>query len=150
MVSINGSGRYGLPSKQLFEAADLQKGDLVLQIDYVEFDHQLGNSSKFVDLVHFTNDEHALSLNSTNAHAIAALHGDDTDQWPSGWIAIFHDPTVKFEDKVTGGIRVRPLVPKPEDGAMPTKEPRSAKSVPKPSGDGKQAAGREFDDTIPF
>lgn len=148
MVSV--SGKYASPSKQLFKAADLQGGDLVLQLDYVEFDHQLGSSGEYVDFVHFTNDEHVLSLNATNAHAIAALHGDETDEWPSGWIAIFHDPTVKFEDRVTGGVRVRPYVPKPEDGKPPTKQPGSGRPATKQPGDGKQPSRSAFDDEIPF
>jgi hypothetical protein len=148
MVSVKDT--YGLPSKQLFKAADLQGRDLVLQIDGVEFGHPLGDSGKTVDILHFTNSEKALSLNSTNAHIIASLLGDETNKWPGGWIAIFHDPTVKFEDKVTGGIRVRPYAPKPEHGEMPTKEPGSPMPVNRPLGDGKQAGRPSFNDEIPF
>jgi hypothetical protein len=142
------------PAKGLLKAADVQGGDLVVQIDRVDENEELGDSGKkrFADLLRFTNDERSLELKPTNARAIAALHGDDTDLWPGKYIALFYDPTVKFGEETTGGVRVRPSVPTEEEiaaAAPPTRKPGSAPAKP-PSGDGRRPSGPSLDDEIPF
>ena len=69
------------------------------------------SNGKYGDVVSFHNDGRKLVLNQTTARQIAALLGDDTDQWPNGWIALFCDETVKFGDEIRPGVRVRPTVP---------------------------------------
>jgi len=94
------------------------------------------SNGKYGDVVSFHNDGRKLVLNQTTARQIAALLGDDTDQWPNGWIALFCDETVKFGDEIRPGVRVRPTVPHAaSNGPVPVKKPPE-----KPA----------FDDDIPF
>jgi len=147
MVSI--SEKY--PQTGILRASDLEGGDLVVQISHIELDVELGNNSgKFVDLVRFTNSEQSLSLNPTNARTIASLHGDESDLWPSKWITLFKDPTVKFGEAEVGGVRVRPRVPTEEEvaaAAPPMRQPGSAPAS-KRSGDGRQTD--RLEDEMPF
>ena len=135
----------------ILKASDLEGGDLVVQVDNISLDVELGNSGKYVDLLRFTNDPLALSLGPTNARIIASLLGDDSDDWPGGWLSLFKDPTVKFGDTEVGGVRVRPRAPTEEEiaaAAPPTRQPGS-KPATKPS-DGKRPPSRTLDDEVPF
>ena len=63
-------------------------------------------SNKLV--IMFNEQEKGLACNVTNAHVIAAILGqDDTDNWTGQKIVLYNDPTITFQGKVTGGIRVR-------------------------------------------
>lgn len=56
-----------------------------------------------------------LIMNSTNAKTISKILGTpDTEKWIGGQIQIYPDFTVKFGGEVTGGVRVRPFLPKKE------------------------------------
>ena len=130
MVSM--SERY--PKKGFIKADDVQGGDLILQIATVSLGERIG-SGKSGDVVRFGNDGRALILNYTNAHAIAALHGDDDRDWPSKWIALYLDPDVEYDGKREGGVRVRNFVPQPGNGSV---QPQL------------QSTSKVMDDEIPF
>jgi hypothetical protein len=136
MASIN----ERFPKKGLFSAKTWeQPGDLVLTIDYFIAGEQVGSS--FKDVVHFANDARSLALNDANAHAIAKLHGDDTDGWCGKQVVLYLDPDVEFAGQKTGGIRVRDQVPSPTgNGAQPAKL-----TAPE-----MRPGGRDLDDEIPF
>jgi hypothetical protein len=82
---------------------DVQDGDLVLRIAYVDWDAPTGNG-KTGDVVHFSNSDLALVLNPTNARAIARLHGDDGDAWRGRWITLYYDPEVMYQDRKNGPL----------------------------------------------
>jgi hypothetical protein len=78
-----------------------------------------------------------LVLNKTNANNIAAVYGDDTDDWIGGGIQLF--PTmVDYQGRSVEAIRVRVA-------------PRKAASAPqpKPMAESRQT-GDDLDDSIPF
>jgi hypothetical protein len=107
------------PKKGLFSAKTWEEpGDLVLVIDYVVLGEQVGSS--FKDVLHFVSDCRTLALNDANAHAIARMHGDDTDDWCGKQITLYLDPSIKYGDQTTGGIRIRDQVPS-GNGAQPAK-----------------------------
>jgi hypothetical protein len=122
------------PRKGFITVADVEHRDLVVQISGVEFDVMINGETK--DVLHFTNGR-SLPLNDTNIYAIVALHGDDHEGWPDKRLALFNDTSVKFGDKITGGVRVRPFVPE-GDG------------LAKQSGDGGRSGRPNFSDEIPF
>jgi hypothetical protein len=103
------------PATGNFRADDLKLGDLDLQIADVKLDVSI-SSSAYGDVVTFGNDERRLIMNVTVARQIAALHGDETDDWPGKWVTLFYDSSVKFNDEIVGGIRVRPVVPNLPEG----------------------------------
>ena len=109
MVSI--SERY--PRTGFLKAADVKEADLILQIDYLELDRDFGASKAAKDVLIFSNDQRELVLNGATSHQIAKLHGDDSENWPGRWIALYLDPDVlnPSTGEKTGGIRVRDQVP---------------------------------------
>jgi hypothetical protein len=74
-------------------------------------------------------------MNSTNLQLAAqALGSDDTDNWTGKQVVLYNDPSVQFQGKLIGGIRIR--APKKRTGAAPAPAP--------------VATEEEFDDDIPF
>ena len=58
-----------------------------------------------------------LVLNITNMNLMQSITGsDNSDDWVGKAIVIYDDPTIQFQGKLTGGIRIR--APKP--GSVPT------------------------------
>jgi hypothetical protein len=134
MVSMK--DRY--PQTGMFTAADFKDiGDegITFTIDRLELDVEVGMNTR--DVVYFQEDGRGLSLNQTNAHAIEKLYGD-SDNWPNKKVNLFLDRTVKFNDQIKPGVRVR--------------SPKEAGNGPQPSA--KQTPSvRErpsLDDEIPF
>ena len=64
-----------------------------------------GNDVRRKLLVVFKEREQKLVLNVTNATSIAALHGDDTDRWPSKRIRLIASKTT-YQGKPTACVRV--------------------------------------------
>ena len=61
-------------------------------------------------IMHFSEVEKGMVLNSTNAQIIAALTGCSEDieiGWRGYQVVVYNDPTVSFGGRITGGLRVR-------------------------------------------
>lgn len=90
---------------------------------------------KFIEL------DKPMVMNSTNLQLAAqALGSDDTDHWIGKQIVLYNDPSVQYQGRLIGGIRIR----------APKKRPvpiASANAVPPPV---PVATEEEFDDDIPF
>jgi hypothetical protein len=79
-------------------------------------------------------------MNSTNLQLCAqALGSDDTDHWIGKQVVLYNDPSVQFQGKLIGGIRIRAPKMRPATGATATA------AQPQPV-----ATAEEFDDDIPF
>lgn len=71
-------------------------------------------------VLHLTNFDKPLVLNSTNAQLIAKFLGSEqTDDWEGKKIILYDDPTVSFGGKIVGGIRVRAFKGKQTDPVEP-------------------------------
>jgi hypothetical protein len=80
-------------------------------------------------------------MNSTNLQLCAqALASDDTDNWIGKQIVLYNDPSVQFQGKLIGGIRIR--APKKRSGT-----PAATTPTPAPV---TAEMDEEFDDDIPF
>ena len=135
MASIN--DRY--PASGFLKAADLRdRDDLIVQIDRVDLDVEI--NGKLRDIVRFRNDGRSLALNQPVGQMIAKLCGDDTDDWPGKWIALFCDESIEYMGHV-GGVRVRPTIPAAGNG--PTQSMAPPREAPKPR-------RQDLDDEIPF
>ncbi len=65
----------------------------------------------------FEESEKPLVLNGTNAQLCEKIFGsDDTDHWIGKRIVLYVDPTIVYQGKLTGGIRVR--APKQQNQAQ--------------------------------
>lgn len=77
-------------------------------------------------------------MNSTNLQLAAqALGSDDTDNWIGKQVVLYNDPSVQFQGKLIGGIRIRAPKKRPATGGALATAPVAA-------------AEAEFDDDIPF
>lgn len=84
----------------------------------------------------FEESEKPLVLNSTNIQLCELMFGsDDTDEWIGKRIVLYTDPTIQYQGKVVGGIRVR----------APKKTAPAAKPKPAP-----EPVAELTDDDIPF
>lgn len=95
----------------LLKAADVTEagGELVLTIHNIEireFDSDDGGKER--KPVIFFADDKRMVLNKTNANALAAMFGDDTDLWLNKEITL-HVQEVPFGGKTVPAIRVKNL-----------------------------------------
>lgn len=114
-------------------AFDLQGKDVTLTIDRVvggEIKGTGGKKSK-KPLCYFREGQSGkpLGLNATNCKTIAAMYGNDTDNWIGKRITIF--PTVtQFGGEEVECIRVRPRIPEAKGRNQQQNRPE-----PEPTGD---------------
>lgn len=114
------------PSK-FVAAADLNGKTVTLTIMGVTLEKMVTHDQKKVEkpVVWFERATKGFVLNLTNAKIIAALYGDETDEWGSKRISIY--PTqVRAFGKMQDAIRVReeiPALPKPVAQAATVEEP---------------------------
>lgn len=100
----------------------------------------------------FQESDKPLVLNSTNIQLCQQIFGsDDTDYWTGHQIVLYTDPTVSFQGKVIGGIRVRKpkIKAQPAVAAAPALPPVPPR-VPVPPVTAPLPAAEVFEDDIPF
>ena len=85
----------------------------IKSIDLMEFEQDGKPQRKLV--LEFDGKEKKLACNKTNARIIAAMLGDETDNWIGHEITLYNDPTVSMGDQVVGGIRVQYHPPAEDD-----------------------------------
>ena len=85
----------------------------IKSVDLMEFEQDGKPQRKLV--LEFEGKEKKLACNKTNARTIAAIHGDETDNWVGKEIILYNDPTVSMGDQVVGGIRVQYIPPVSDD-----------------------------------
>ena len=88
----------------------------------------------------FQESDKPMVLNSVNIQLCGVIFdSDDTDDWTGRKIVVYVDPTVMYQGKVTGGLRVR----KPKGGSATAPARPKAKPAPMVKED-------LDDDSIPF
>lgn len=93
----------------------------------------------------FAEGEKPLVLNMTNIKLCELMFGsDNTDDWTGKKIVLYTDPTVSFQGKLVGGIRVR--APKVRAASAPPVQRPAPKPEPSPA----DPMDGEFDDGPPF
>ncbi len=114
------------PSKYL-SAADLQGKEVVAVIESIAMEKFDDGAEK--PLIRFQGHQKGLVCNKTNAMAIGAIHGDDTDQWIGKPICLF-SMMVTFQNKATEAIRVKRVPEPPADNLVPAKAVAAALGEP--------------------
>lgn len=120
------------PSKYI-AAADLNNQNVRVTIARVEME-KIGDDNKPV--IYFKGKTKGLVCNKTNSKTIAAVYGDEMDDWAGSELILFPIMT-DFQGKPVEAVRVRS--PQPKDN------PRPQQQKPEQS----QAHG-DMDDEIPF
>lgn len=98
------------------KASDLNGKAALAIMDRAEFE-MIGDDRKLI--LYFKGKDKGLVTNKTNANTIAAIYGDDTDDWLGKEIVLF-EAYVDFQGKTVPAIRVR--APK-KGNAKPAPEP---------------------------
>lgn len=80
---------------------------------------QEGQPAQWKWVMMFNELDKPLVLNGTNIRLLEMIfNSGDTDDWIGNQIVLYNDPTIQFQGKFTGGIRVR--APKRPHGNKPT------------------------------
>ena len=88
---------------------------------------------------YFQGKDKGMVLNITNANALAAIYGDETEDWIGREIVLYVDKNVMFKGKRCDGLRVRPPLPKDIEQDMrvvnpvPVRRVANGASVPVPA-----------------
>lgn len=104
------------PSDYL-KASDLNGRQVTVTMAKVTVE-KIGKDSKPV--LYFQGKQKGMVLNKTNANAIAANYGEDTDQWAGCTITLF-ETMVDFQGKSVPAIRVR-VVPQQRQAPAPRQQ----------------------------
>ena len=124
------------------EKEDIGNRQVVVTIESVSV-HEM-NDGKRKAALHFVGKEKALLVNVTNASTIEAITGtDEMDNWAGTKVVLFSDPSVMFQGKRVGGIRVK-AVPTNGRPAFTPPPPKPAPVVEDSTPD------YDPDDSVPF
>lgn len=146
------------PSK-FISAPDLKGHTPTVIISQVVMD-DIGDTQQ-KPVMYFQGAKKGMVLNKTNANAIAAMYGDDTDGWIGKPIMLI-TAWVEFKGDTVQAIRVRrpeaaaptvpvPATPPPNTVGMHTEAPLPAGPPPgmEPAAPAAGRGGTPFDDEIP-
>lgn len=109
------------PTKYI-SAPDLKGSTVKVVIDRIESE-KVGDDTKPV--VYFQGKDKGLVLNKTNANAIAAGYGDDTNDWSGGELELFTVMT-DFQGRPVEAVRCR-IPPRRPASQQPAGQQRSEK-----------------------
>ena len=113
-----------------------------------------GQTKEMKYCLHFLGDAKPLSLNKCNGELIAlSLGNEDLDAWIGKQITLYADPTIMFQGKRTGGIRVRYIAPgqAPPQQQAPVSQFTADNNIANPPRtDDSGPLPTEPDPTIPF
>lgn len=123
------------PSKYL-SAPDLGGKNIRVVVQNIEIE-KVGNDTK--PILYFRGKQKGLVLNKTNSKAIAALYGEEMDDWAGQELILFSIMT-DFQGNPVEAIRVR--APQPRDNIMTGRPPTPVKQQAHTEAD--------MDDPIPF
>lgn len=95
----------------------------------------------------FAESDKPLVLNQTNIQLCERIFGsDDTDQWIGKQLVAYADPTIQFQGKIVGGIRVRAVR---QSAAAAAARPAARPAAPAPM-TAAEVEAELTDDDIPF
>lgn len=108
-----------------------------------------GQPPEFKWILHFMEpNSKPMVLNSTNGQIIAQILGsDETDHWTGKQIVLYNDPSISFQGRLTGGIRVRAPRTASQTAPRPASPPPPAPVAPTPAA---APAPGPFDDEPPM
>jgi hypothetical protein len=145
------------PSKYL-KASDLGGKPLTVVIEKAPLEVLKSPEGKeeAKTVLYFRGLRKTLPLNRINWDSVAAIAGDDTDQWPAASIELYPSKT-QMAGKTVDCIRIRPPAQPELSAKMPAAKSGPAKKKPaaaaKPKQDGaaeKPTLAEEMDDEVPF
>ena len=72
---------------------------------------EVGDEQKPV--INFMGGSKGMVANKVNVGVLCSLYGAESDAWSGKIITLFNDPSVQFQGKLVGGIRLRPSMSQP-------------------------------------
>jgi hypothetical protein len=110
---------------EFLKAEDLQGHEVRCIMNHVEM-RDVGDDYKPV--LYFQGKEKGLVLNITNSNTLAAIYGDDTEEWRDKEIMLFVE-RVDFKGKKVPALRVRAPQPRDIERDMRTVNPVPVRQV---------------------
>ena len=106
---------YGKSDSKYITKDDVPMNGVVTKIQEVTTDN-IGQEQELKAIMVFADPKlKDLVLNKTNINVCRALFGDDSDARIGKEIVVYHDPTVGYGGKITGGVRLRMVMPSDKD-----------------------------------
>jgi hypothetical protein len=135
------------PSNYL-KASDLQGKEPTVTISNVTME-KLGDDARMI--LYFQGKQKGMVCNKTNATNIAAVYGDDTDNWLGCPITLYV-AWVDFQGRSVQGLRVRPVAPNGQHRQQQVAQAAQAPADMPPPHPGNERGGTDvtLDDEIPF
>lgn len=106
--------------------------DQVCTIRTVKLEEMQSNSAETRWVLYFQEHPKGMVLNTTTIRVLEAAFGDDSEMWVGKRVKVYVDPTVSFQGRIVGGLRL-----------MPPKNQKPAPKAPTKPEEG-------FDDDVPF
>jgi len=136
------------PSQSNYLSKEDVDPPILVQIAYMTSDEVESNGVKnTVGVLNFNGDVKPMILKPTNREILKAITGATTvEQLRGVQIVLYNDPTIAFQGKLTGGIRIRAAQAAPAEPVsyVPGAGLGDAAAPPMPG------SGEPFDDDIPF
>lgn len=112
-----------LTESEVIRFADLGTREATVRITKVVRENVTGAGAKVSvkPTIYIEGKSKPIVGNSSICKAISSMYGPHIEAWPGKLITIYGDPTVTFGGDVTGGIRVKPIIPK-EQAKQPVME----------------------------
>lgn len=104
LTNPNYMGDYSIPPGE----------DLIAIIDYVKNEEVTapGGKKEKKNVVHFSDGNKPMVLNSTNQKTISKIYGTPyIEDWKGRAIQIYFDANVKMGREIVGGLRIRQFIP---------------------------------------
>ena len=135
-----------LRNSQFLTKEDVTPDKLVTIKGYKEMDVSMDNKpTEMKYVLQLEEFEKPLVLNKTNGLLIASITGsEEFDDWIGRKVVLYNEPSISYNNKLTGGIRVRAI-----KTAGPTNVP-SAESVGRPVDYVGNEPPPTTEDDIPF
>jgi hypothetical protein len=91
--------------------------DIVVTAKHVSLEDMPGDDGEKRWVLAFRELSKGLVLNTTTIRTLEKAYGGDTDGWAGKKVTLYVDPNVSFRGQVVGGLRLRPVKPKPAPAA---------------------------------
>jgi hypothetical protein len=102
---------------EMIQSKFLRKEDVddefVVTLKSVKLEDMPGDSNEQRWALAFRELPKALVLNTTMIRVLEKAYGQDSDDWVGKKATLYVDPSVSFKGQVVGGLRLRPMKPKP-------------------------------------
>ena len=94
-------------------------------------EEELGENKERKFALHFQEPMKPLLLNKTNISMLISLFGSESTNWTNQRVNVYNDMSIMYAGQLTGGCRIRPIPPTPQQSHITTTDPEG-NEIPTP------------------